>query len=317
MTSSLCGGRVRFFCILFGLGAVLSEEEKVFRVTAGTDSYLEAYKATRGNNVNALLDDAVKKTDRQYVESGPGVEYTYQNPQPQFGLPQGYNYGPPKPQYGPPNPGPAYGPPSQVYGPPVYGPPNPPPPPPVYGPPSPPPPPVYGPPPSSSITQVFYGVPHAMLSFWDKLKLKLDLFTIGKIILKLVIFKKIVSFIAIICLLLFIPALKHKKLNFNTLNFNNGGGTGTEPAPEDEMMDEEEDMLMMRNWDGANSLRYQEKLNNLTAYILGAIEDFSKREGSRGSCENVYCGTQRAVEKLDKIMSYERLAKMYSKELQS
>lgn len=100
-------------------------------------------------------------------------------------------------RYGPPVPGPAYGPPNP---PPSYGPPNPPP---VYGPP-----PAYGP---ASSVQVFYGVPHAMLSFWDKLKLKLDLFTVGKILLKLVIFKKIVSFIAILCLLLFIPALKHKK----------------------------------------------------------------------------------------------------------
>lgn len=54
-----------------------------------------------------------------------------------------------------------------------------------------------------------------MISIWDKvwekIKWKLDLITLGKILLKLVIFKKIVSFIAIIFLLLFIPALKHKK----------------------------------------------------------------------------------------------------------
>lgn len=53
-------------------------------------------------------------------------------------------------------------------------------------------------------------MPHAILEgFLDKFKLKLDLFTIGKLLLKLVIFKKIVSFIAIICLLLFIPSLKN------------------------------------------------------------------------------------------------------------
>lgn len=73
--------------------------------------------------------------------------------------------------------------------------------------------PAYGPP--SQNLQVFYGVPHAMISIWDKvwekIKWKLDLITLGKILLKLVIFKKIVSFIAIIFLLLFIPALKHKK----------------------------------------------------------------------------------------------------------
>lgn len=57
----------------------------------------------------------------------------------------------------------------------------------------------------------FYGMPHAMLSFLDKIKMKLNVFTILKIILKLVIFKKIVSFIALICLLLFIPKFKLSK----------------------------------------------------------------------------------------------------------
>lgn len=85
---------------LLGLRAVHCEEEKVFKV-AGIDSYLEAYKATRGDSVNALLDDAVKKTDREYVESGG---YPYPNPRPQYGPPYSpsgppdYNYGPPRPQ---------------------------------------------------------------------------------------------------------------------------------------------------------------------------------------------------------------------------
>lgn len=52
--------------------------------------------------------------------------------------------------------------------------------------------------------------PHALLGLLDKFKFKIDLFTIGKIILKLVIFKKIVSLIAILCLLLFLPSLKHQ-----------------------------------------------------------------------------------------------------------
>lgn len=41
--------------------------------------------------------------------------------------------------------------------------------------------------------------------------LKLNAFTIAKILLKLVIFKMIVKFIAVICLLLFIPKLEMKK----------------------------------------------------------------------------------------------------------
>lgn len=43
--------------------------------------------------------------------------------------------------------------------------------------------------------------------------LKLNAFTLAKIILKLVIFKMIVKFIAVICLLLFIPKLEIKKGN--------------------------------------------------------------------------------------------------------
>lgn len=87
----------------------------------------------------------------------------------------------------------AYGPPQSVYGPPapVYGPPAP-----VYGPPKP----VYGPPSS-------YYHPRED-SIFDKFKFKLDLFTIGKIILKLLFFKKIIKFLGIICLLLFLPKLK-------------------------------------------------------------------------------------------------------------
>lgn len=63
---------------------------------------------------------------------------------------------------------------------------------------------MYGPP------APVYGMPHGMLGLLDKLKFKLDLFTVGKILLKIVLFKKFVSFVAIICLLLFIPTLKRK-----------------------------------------------------------------------------------------------------------
>lgn len=52
---------------------------------------------------------------------------------------------------------------------------------------------------------------HAFLGLLDKIHLKLDIYTILKVLLKLVIFKKIVSFIALICLLLFIPKFKMDK----------------------------------------------------------------------------------------------------------
>lgn len=48
--------------------------------------------------------------------------------------------------------------------------------------------------------------------------LKLNAFTLAKILLKLVIFKMIVKFIAVICLLLFIPKLEIKKGNKGSMN---------------------------------------------------------------------------------------------------
>lgn len=111
--------------------------------------------------------------------SGSGYDYQPQVKQ-QYGAPMGY---------GPPSTG--YGPPSGSYGPPISS---------GYGVPS-----GYGPP-------MNYGVPYNFSpEQWilNKLKLKLDLFTVGKILLKLIIFKKIVKFFALICLLLFLPKLKH------------------------------------------------------------------------------------------------------------
>lgn len=46
--------------------------------------------------------------------------------------------------------------------------------------------------------------------FLAKLMKKIDLVLISKIMLKLIIFKKIVKFIGLICLLMFIPILKKK-----------------------------------------------------------------------------------------------------------
>lgn len=117
------------------------------------------------------------------------------------------SYGPPSPSYGPPAS--SYGPPAQSYGPPSHN----------YEPSRP----VYTAVPT--IHQIYYGHSgpppssgHYPAAGWEgpreenwllnKLKFKLDFFTIGKILLKLIIFKKIVKFIALICLLLFLPKLQ-------------------------------------------------------------------------------------------------------------
>lgn len=56
--------------------------------------------------------------------------------------------------------------------------------------------------------------------------LKLNAFTLAKILLKLVIFKMIVKFIAVICLLLFIPKLEIKKDKGNNMQNNDDEDEG-------------------------------------------------------------------------------------------
>lgn len=50
-----------------------------------------------------------------------------------------------------------------------------------------------------------YSAPRDNWFSLDKLKFNFDMYTIGKILLKLLIFKKIIKFMALICLLLFLP----------------------------------------------------------------------------------------------------------------
>ncbi|CAG5028300.1 unnamed protein product [Parnassius apollo] len=133
-------------------------------------------------------------------------DITYNAPPNTYGPPSS-SYGPPSSSYGPPAssygpPASSYGPPAHTYGPPsqIYGPPSH-----SYGPPiHKPPPPIYGPPIKPS-----YGIPYTApgLGFFDKLSLKLDILTIAKLMLKFLIFKKIVTMIAVVCMLLVIPKL--------------------------------------------------------------------------------------------------------------
>ncbi|XP_044757802.1 uncharacterized protein LOC123315958 [Coccinella septempunctata] len=169
-----------------------------------SDSFLKAYEDTK--NLDSQISSVTTANRREifssypYTDSGPGHHYG-----PPLYFPQ-KNYGPPDPSYGFPEPiyGPTvHGSPKPIFGPqvhqqPIYGPPQP-----AYGTSQP----VHGP------LSTLNGIPYSLIeSIFDKFKYKLDLFTIGKIILKLVIFKKIVSFIGILCLLLFIPSLKNKNI---------------------------------------------------------------------------------------------------------
>lgn len=127
-----------------------------------------------------------------------------------LGLTSGYDYSPnPKPDYGPPpSTGSGYGAP---YPPTSYGAPGP----------FPPTSPGYGQPKPINMYNYAgpthaYNLPEHGFEHWllDKFKFKLDLFTIGKLLIKLIIFKKIVKFIALICLLLWLPKFqtKHMKM---------------------------------------------------------------------------------------------------------
>lgn len=140
------------------------------------------------------------------------------------------------------NNGPSYGPPSYEYGPPVqtnYGyPPAPlPPTSSYYGPPmrpyyS------YGPPPPPH--PVFHSAPRVENWLLDKFKFKLDLFTIGKLLIKLILFKKFIKFVALICLLLFLPKLQEKGMTLlgdddeddeEDVSHNNSNSNNHDTAP--------------------------------------------------------------------------------------
>lgn len=76
----------------------------------------------------------------------------------------------------------------------------------MYGPPQTP---IYNAPPPSFYKPAPPLPYHSHDYFWEKLKSKISLFTIGKLLLKLLIFKKIVKFIGVICLLMVLPKIKN------------------------------------------------------------------------------------------------------------
>ncbi|KAL6445962.1 hypothetical protein ACFW04_000970 [Cataglyphis niger] len=207
------------------------------------DSYLDALRHSRNSEDSregiVQTDSKTNTNRREYVQGpvyrpeteygSPESSYASKNPRIAYGGPSdsysqslkpsmGYNdnynapqnsYGPPQNPYGPPQDGPSfypqtpsYGPPANSYLPPQQGE--------IKG---------YGSSMHSSIPTPVYGAPYALpeVSYISLLPsfdlglpfaLKLNAFTIAKIILKLVIFKMIVKFIAVICLLLFIPKLE-------------------------------------------------------------------------------------------------------------
>ncbi|RVE52398.1 hypothetical protein evm_003036 [Chilo suppressalis] len=160
---------------------------------SGPSSAANSYLPPNHSPVKFESDITYNSPPNTYGPPSP----SYPAPVSSYGPP---NHGPPASSYGPPVPnygplGPSYGPPAPSYGPPA----------PIYGPQFPKPlPPIYGPPLKPS-----YGVPYTApaLGLFDKLALKLDILTIAKLLLKFLIFKKLVTMLAVVCMLLVIPKL--------------------------------------------------------------------------------------------------------------
>ncbi|XP_043789078.1 uncharacterized protein LOC122713016 isoform X2 [Apis laboriosa] len=202
-------------------------------------------------------------------------------------------YGPPQPSYGPPSYGPpSYGPPSSSNDYSSYG---------EYG--------ANGGGYSPHQPQQAYGAPHGMsesvqlslpsIDFSWPFALKLNAFTLAKILLKLVIFKMIVKFIAVICLLLFIPKLEIKK-----------GDKGNNMQNED---DEDEG----RRFLNANSIVW-DRLNRLTLVVHDAMKQYGvnmdkPRSSSDKECSStLQCQIRRAFEEHDESWpDYEQLLQNY------
>ncbi|CAK9824826.1 hypothetical protein ANTRET_LOCUS2931 [Anthophora retusa] len=150
-----------------------------------------------------------------------------------------------------------------------------------------------------------HGVPHGMsepvhlgfpsIDFSWPFALKLNAFTLAKILLKLVIFKMIVKFIAVICLLLFIPKLEIKK---------KGNKDGMDNDDEDE--DEDEGR---RAIDGES--RMWQRLNLLTAVVNDALEQHRDANESRSECSTLGCRVRRDFAREQTWPDYEQLLRSY------
>ncbi|XP_063981403.1 uncharacterized protein LOC135164708 isoform X2 [Diachasmimorpha longicaudata] len=191
----------------------------------------------------------------------------------QYGGPSG-SYGAPSGSYGPPAG--SYGPPAGSYGTPQYGLPV-----------------------QSQQGWSGYALPELpqlptlpSINLAWPLAIKLNAFTIAKIILKLVIFKLIVKFIAIICLLLFIPKLEMK-------------------SDKDDMDDDEGRRLVTYD-------SHMERMNLLTAAVHEAIEKHVNANGggqqSDEECTSVTCRMRRLLRAEESWSDYAKLFNSYAAE---
>ncbi|XP_065158883.1 uncharacterized protein [Atheta coriaria] len=226
---------------------------------------------------------------------------------------------------------PVYGPPSPVYGPPTHhiG---------VYGPPHHKLPPLvaheyYEPEPPSIIPDFLHNLvtPHAFLGILDKIKwFKLDLFTIGKLILKFFIFKKFLAFFTILFLLLIIPSLKHKGKESVGMMTAMVDKFGQSDDDDDDEEDDDNHNKRKKKRKGKMLIdKATESLNALTSHVLESIENFEQKfnknqtqtklpstivatdlnqlsNSQKTDCgannTSIYCKSQSVIEKIKTIM---------------
>ncbi|KAL6262926.1 hypothetical protein P5V15_005714 [Pogonomyrmex californicus] len=223
-------------------------------------------------------------TDSYSQSFRPSMDYSDR-----YSVPQN-SYGPSQ-NYGPPNNSPSFYPQISSHGPPGnYLPPQ-------QG---------YGPSIHTSASTPVYGAPYALpdvahfsllpsIDLGLPLALKLNAFTIAKIILKLVIFKMIVKFIAVICLLLFIPKLEiiKKKVSNNKDD------------------DDEE-----RNF--SSPYASSETLNNLENVVRSSVEKYEVQNDARSNstekCTTLVCRITEAFTSHESWQEYLNLFKNYMEE---
>ncbi|XP_053673160.1 uncharacterized protein LOC128723439 [Anopheles nili] len=250
--------------IVVGMVRAAEDEAKLAK-----DSYLVALTNSHKINAQPFKGTPIRISRGDY-NVAPSSSYDYSLPSGSYGPPTATGnelYQPvPHKEYGlPPKP--------------VYGPPKP-----IYGPPPPPPPPPSGP--------MSHGMPYFSPENWllSKLKFKFDLFTVAKILLKLVIFKKIVKFIALLCLLFFIPTLKPS-----------GGGGHSDESSEEERR---------RSYD--MKFDYQRRVSNMTQFALTALEAFTVDNALYCPEENLLsCRFKRMFDVIDESYPASRIYSIY------
>ncbi|EAT43902.1 AAEL004703-PA [Aedes aegypti] len=223
----------------------------------GKDSYLAAlhnsHQINQQNKAHGLV-----RIPREDYASVPSSSYDYSlSPSSGYGAPANSYGAPPKAAYGPPKP--------------VYGPPQP----------------VYGPPPAQPMSN---GTPHMSPESWllNKLKMKFNWFTLAKILLKIVIFKKIVKFLALLCLLFFIPTLK----------------------PSESESEHSDDESRRRSYD--LQYDYDTRLNHVTTFALKAMEAFTIDNELYCPEENFLgCRAKRMFDVIDEEYPLKEILRMY------